>query len=99
MSIAPMSARLVSIRFCDLFSRILTLDGVVVEVQVLQMTIEQRNRSELVVGQLQVQQARNVEHSLWNSFITQLVVIESHKCQVSEAFEVVSEKEKADRKK
>lgn len=79
--------------FCDLSSRILTLNAVVVEVQVLQMITEQRNRSELVVGQLQVQQAGNVEHSLGNSFITQLVVVQSHKGQVSEAFEVVSEQE------
>lgn len=62
-----------------------------VKVQVLQMTIEQRNRSKLVVGQLQVQQAGNVEHSLGNSFVAQLVVVQSHKCQVVEAFKVVSE--------
>lgn len=54
------------------------------------MITEQRNRSQLVVGQLQIQQAGNVEHSLGNSFITQLVVVQSHKCQVGEAFEVVS---------
>lgn len=69
----------------------LTLDAVVVEMQVLQVTIEERNRGELVVGQLQVQQGGNVEHIFGNSFIAQLVVVQPHKCQVSEAFEVVSE--------
>lgn len=69
----------------------LTLDAVVVEMQVLQVTVEERNGRELVVGELQVQQGGNVEHSLRNSFIAKLVVVEPHKCQVREAFKVVSE--------
>ncbi len=67
-----------------------------VEVQVLQVSVEERNRSELVVGQLQVQQGGYVEHSLGNSFVTQLVSVQPHKRQVSEAFEVVSEQENND---
>lgn len=73
--------------------RQLTLDAVVVEVQLLQVTVEQRNRSELVVGQLQVQQGGYVEHSLRNSFITQLVAVQPHKRQMNEVSEVVSEQE------
>lgn len=69
----------------------LTLNAVVVEVQVLQVTIEERNRGELVVSELQFQQGGYVEHILGNSFITQLVVVQPHKCQVREASEVVSE--------
>lgn len=64
-----------------------------VEVQVLQVRAEQRNRTELIVGQLQVQQGGYVKHSLGKSFITQLVAVQSHKCQLSEIFKVVSEKE------
>lgn len=44
------------------------------------------------MGQLQVQQAGDVEHILGDSFITELVVVEPHKRQVTEAVEVVSEK-------
>lgn len=65
------------------------LDAVVVEVQMLQVPVEERNRSELVVGQLQVQQGGYVEHSLGKSFITQLVVVQPHKCQVGESIKVV----------
>lgn len=57
----------------------------------LQVTVEERDRGELVVGELQVQQSGYVEHSLGNSFITQLVVVQPHKRQVREALEVVSE--------
>ena len=69
----------------------LTLDAVVVEVQVLQVTVDEWNRSDLVVGQLQVQQGGDVEHSLGKSFVTELVVVQPHKRQVGEAFEVISE--------
>lgn len=61
--------------------------------QVLQVTVEQRDGGELVVCQLQVQQGGYVEHGLWKSFITQLVVVQSHKCQVIQVFEVVSEQD------
>lgn len=59
----------------------------------LQVRVEQRNRSELIVGQLQVQQGGNVEHSLGNPLITQLVAVQPHKCELSEVSEVVSEQE------
>lgn len=70
----------------------LTLDAVVVEVQVLQVSTEARNRGKLIVGELQVQQGGYVEHIFGNSFITQLVVVQPHERQVREALEVVSEK-------
>lgn len=57
----------------------------------LQATVEERNRSNLVVGQLQVQQGGYVEHIFRKSFITQLVVVQPHKRQVVQASEVVSE--------
>lgn len=69
----------------------LTLNAVVVEVQVLQVSIEEGNRRELIVGQLQVQQRGEVEHSCRNTFITQLVVVQPDERQVIEAFEVVPE--------
>lgn len=65
-----------------------------IEVQVLQVTVEERHRSKLVVGKLQVQQTGYVEHGLRNAFITQLVVIQPYKCEVREALEVVSEHER-----
>lgn len=46
------------------------------------MTVEERNRNNLIVGQLQVQQGGNVEYILRKSFITQLVVVQPHKRQV-----------------
>lgn len=61
--------------------------------QVLQVTVEEGNRCELVVGQLQVQQGGHIKHSLWDSLVAQLVVVQSHKRQVSEVFEVISEKD------
>lgn len=64
-----------------------------VEVQVFQVRAEKWNRSELVVGQLQVQQSGYVEHSLGNSFITQMVAVQPHKRQLGEVFEVVSAQE------
>ncbi len=60
--------------------------------QVLQVGAEQRNRGELVVGQLQVQQGGYVEHGLGKSFVTQPVAIQSHERKMSEVFKVVSEK-------
>lgn len=59
----------------------------------LQVRVEQRNRSDQIVGQLQIQQGGYVEHSLGKSFITQLVAVQPHKRQMSEVFEVVSEQE------
>lgn len=61
-----------------------------VEVQVLQVTAEQRNRSNLVVGQLQVQQGGYIEHILWKTLITQLIAVQPHKRKVSKVFEVIS---------
>lgn len=64
-----------------------------VEVQLLQVRAKHRNRGDLIVGQLQVQQGGNVEYIFGKSFVTQLVTIQPHKCQMSEVFEVVSEQE------
>uniref|UniRef100_A0A3Q1EXF7 Fibromodulin n=2 Tax=Acanthochromis polyacanthus TaxID=80966 RepID=A0A3Q1EXF7_9TELE len=47
------------------------------------MTVEEGNRGELVVGQLQVQQGGHVEHSFGNSFVTQLVVVQPYKRQIT----------------
>lgn len=68
----------------------LTLNAVVVETQLLQVIVDERNHCELVVSKLQVQQAGQVEHGLGNSFIAQLVVVEPHKRQPCEVFEVFS---------
>lgn len=64
-----------------------------VEVQLLQVRAEHRNRGDLIVGQLQVQQTGNVEDMFGKASVTQLVTIQPHKCQMSEVFEVVSEQE------
>ncbi len=60
----------------------------------LQVRAEQRNRGELVVSKLQVQQGGYVEYGLGESFITQPVAIQSHERQLSEIFEVISEQTK-----
>ena len=67
---------------------ILTLNAVVVKMQVLKVSVKERNCSKLVVGQLQVQQGGHIEHSFGNPFITQLIVVQPHKRQVSHAFKV-----------
>lgn len=67
-----------------------TLNAVVVEMQVLQVAVEERNHAELVVGQLQVHQRGQVEHGLGDAFVAQLVVVQPHERQVSEAVKVVS---------
>lgn len=71
----------------------LTLDGVVIEVQMLQVSAEERNGGQLVVSELQVQQGGDVEHGPGDAFVTQLVVVEPHEGQVREALEVISEEE------
>lgn len=43
------------------------------------------------MGQLQVQQAGYVEDTIGKSFVTQLIAVQSHKCQMSEVSEIVSE--------
>lgn len=61
--------------------------------QVLQVTVEDGNHFKLVVGQLQVQQGGHIKHSLGDPFVTQLVVVKPHKCQLREVFEVISEQD------
>lgn len=51
---------------------------VVVEVQVLQVRANHGDGTDLVVGQLQVQQGGHIEHALRKSFVTQLIAVESH---------------------
>lgn len=52
---------------------------VVVEVQVLQVRANHGDRTDVVVGQLQVQQGGYIEHTLRKSFVTQLIAVQSHK--------------------
>ena len=65
-----------------------TLDLVVVEVQVLQVGAEVGHHTELVMGQMQVQQAADVEHHLGDALVIQLVVVEPDEGQVCEVLEV-----------
>lgn len=65
---------------------------VVVEVQVLQVRTDYGDRTDLVVGQLQVQQGGYIEHTLGKSFVAQLIAVQSHEWQMIHVFEVVPEK-------
>lgn len=71
----------------------LTLDLVVVEVQVLQVRADHGDGVDLVVGQLQVQQGGNIEHAFGKPFVTQLIAVQSHKRQMIHVFEVVPEEQ------
>lgn len=50
----------------------------------------ERNISQLVVGQLQVQNAGDVKHIFWDSTAGKLVVVEPQKCHFWQTFEVAS---------
>lgn len=72
----------------------LTLNVVVVEVQVLQVRANHGDGTDVVVGQLQVQQGGYIEHAHGKPFVTQFIVIQPHKRQMIHVFEVVPEEEK-----
>lgn len=78
---------------------LLTLNVVIVEVQVHQVSANHRNGGQLIVGQLQVQQSGYVEDLLWNSKVSQPVAVQPHKRQVSKVFKVVTEKKHTIEKK
>lgn len=80
-------------QFCSACSR-LTLNVVIVEVQVHQVRADHRYGGELIVGQLQVQQSGYVEDLPWNSCVGQPVAVQPHKGQVSKVFEIVAGKKK-----
>lgn len=79
-------------QFCIALHSRLTLNVVIVEVQVHQVRANHRDGGELIVGQLQVQQSGYVEDLPWNSRVSQPVAVQPHKGQVSKVFEVVAEK-------
>lgn len=66
---------------------------VVVEVQVLQVRAYHGDGTDLVVGQLQVQQGGNIEHAFGKPFIAQLIAVQSHERQMIHVFEVVPEEQ------
>lgn len=63
-----------------------------VEVQVLQVRANHGDGTDLVVGQLEVQQGGYIEHTVGKSFVAQLIAVQSHKWQMIHVFEVVPEK-------
>ncbi len=66
-----------------------TLNGIVVEVKLLQLRVEQGNSAQLVMGQMQIQQRAHVEYQLWKTFVAKLVVVKSHKGQVCKILKVI----------
>jgi len=68
----------------------LTFDGVVIQVEVLQLGADERDIGELVVGQVQHQQVGEVEGVLGQPLVRDLVVVEPDECQVGELLEVVT---------
>lgn len=65
-----------------------TLNVIVVEVKLLQIRAEQRNSGQLVMGQMQIHDRAHVEHHFGKAFVTELVVVKSHKGQVCEILEI-----------
>lgn len=60
-----------------------------VEVKLLQLRVELGNSAQPVMGQMQIQHRAHVEYQLWETFVTKMVVVKSHKGQVCEILKVI----------